>query len=105
MAQRSNSHSGSDRPLARTDEPEWTSPALVWWAVLDERYLVEVVRVSGSDDRALLRVFDSANEDRQLMREEILLAAGARFGPDIADVAAWQEAAMTLVDGRSRTEP
>lgn len=74
-------------------------PALVWRTRLDGRYLIEVVRDEGDPDyRAHLRVFDSTEGLRCLLDEEVSLAYGARFGPDIDDVSSWRERVLKLVD-------
>lgn len=36
----------------------------------------------------------------ELMREDVGLAYGARFGPDVDDVAMWQELVTTWIDGQ-----
>jgi hypothetical protein len=84
-----------DGPMARWDQPDWVDPMLVWWAVLDERYLVEVVRAR---DSGQLRLFDHQRADHVLFCSEVGLVGDAQFGPDIADVAAWQATAIAVVD-------
>ena len=71
-------------------------PGLIWWSVLDDRYLVEVVRANGGGQ---LRVFDHRRADRVIFCSEVGLIGNAQFGPDIADVASWQAAAIASVDG------
>lgn len=87
-------------PLAESDDPT-LSAAVVWWSRLDDRYHVEVVRASGSAFDAELRVFDTAVGNRVLLREHAILDFGARFGPDVANVAAWQRRVVRLVDADS----
>jgi hypothetical protein len=42
-----------EHPLARWDDDDATHPALVWWAQLDGRYLVEVTRTPPADSAVL----------------------------------------------------
>lgn len=88
----------AEGPLAAWDDDRSEHRLLVWWSRLDGRYLVEVDRIDGTADRALLRVFDHADTERELLREPVRLAYGARFGPDLEDLAAWQSRAVTFVD-------
>jgi hypothetical protein len=65
----------------------------VWSSMLDGKYMVKVIRIEPY--RGELTV---AEGDNVLHREDVLLSFDALFGPDVADVASWQEAAMTFVD-------
>lgn len=98
-AQRLPLGSKASGPIATWDDDHASDPRLVWWSRLDRRYLVEVVRCPGTGDSATLRVFDHERADRALLSEPVSLAFGARFGPDVADVAAWQCRAIEVVDG------
>ena len=62
--------------------------------MLDGRYPVTVHRLSRS--RGELKIRDG---NRLIHRQEVTLMYGAIFGPDISDVATWQEIATTVVDG------
>jgi len=85
------------RPLAAWDDDNSSHPSLVWWSRLDGRYLVEVHRTGNYS--ATLYIFDHHNGDALIHREEnIGLAYGARFGPDVDDVSLWQEKAAEVVD-------
>lgn len=90
------------RPLSTFDDerPDYEiDPALVWRSRLDGRYLIEVVRDEADPDyRAHLRVFDAQHELACRLDEAVGLAYGARFGPDVDDVATWQERVLKLVD-------
>jgi hypothetical protein len=66
---------------------------IVWSSMLDNRYTVTVTRVAPY--RGELTIADG---DNVLHRKTVLLSFNALFGPDVADVAAWQEAAMTFID-------
>lgn len=76
---------------------EFTPPNVVWASELDERYLVEVQRLG--PDTGLLVAFDHNNDDQVIHEEEVSLAYGAVFGPDIEDVTAWQDRIEAIVDG------
>lgn len=90
------------RPLSSfADEREsfLIDPRLVWRSRLDGRYLIEVIRDEAEPEyHARLRVFDSAADMRCLLDEPVGLSYGARFGPDVDDVAAWQDRVLKLVD-------
>ncbi|HUZ30473.1 MAG TPA: hypothetical protein VMU90_14595 [Solirubrobacteraceae bacterium] len=94
------------RPLAHWDAQEARSPSagpLVWWSRLDARYQVEVQRTG--DSTARLAVFDHLDRDRLVGQQVVSLRAGAVFGPDVEDLADWQDAAAALVDGRTAETP
>ena len=74
---------------------ESKEPELIWEALMDDRYRVSVTRIDGSTGR--LTVCDQS-EQAVLHTEEVFLLAGARFGPDVSDVACWQEKAIAVVD-------
>ena len=85
------------RPVRRGQKqtaPEQNPDAEIWSSMLDGRYRVTVHRVSRS--RGELNIRDG---NRLIHRQEVTLMYGAIFGPDISDVATWQEIATTVVDG------
>jgi hypothetical protein len=88
-------------PIARWDD-DASADGLVWWAQLDERYLVEVLREA--PDRAALRIFDHADGDRLLASHPVVLTGDGRSGPAIGDVVAWQRLAIETVDGPAPSE-
>ena len=67
----------------------------VWRSRLDGKYDVYVER-SGYYT-GVLRI---ARGEEILHAEEVALAYGALFGPDVGDVADWQERAIEVVDPR-----
>lgn len=85
-------------PLARWDDDASSDPALVWWAQLDHRYLVEVIRTSGGEVAAL-HIWDHPAGDRLVAEHRVHLADDAESGPTIEDVVAWQRLAVETVDG------
>lgn len=83
-----------------TFESDELAPSVVWFSRLDGRYLVEVVRDEEDGNSGFLRVFDHENDDKLLLNNRTGLSYGAAFGPDVADVAAWQEAVIRAIDGQ-----
>lgn len=71
----------------------------VWEAKLDNRYQCEVERVH--DYAGRLTVTDTTN-GAVLLNEEVTLSFAAMFGPDVADVADWQEKCAAAVDKQDK---
>lgn len=69
----------------------------VWEGILDDRYRVTVTRTA--PDQGQLKIVDT-KDDTCLHEEEVSLSYDAIFGPDVADVARWQEIAVEVVDRR-----
>ena len=67
---------------------------IVWSSKLDHRYDVTVYRATIPYGGVLV-VKDGAS---QLARSTVRLSYDAKFGPDVADVEAWANAAMAIVD-------
>ena len=70
-----------------------TNPNLIYSTTLDDKYIVKVERTG--DYTAILIVMEG---DKELLREDTTLAYRALFGPDVSDVATWQERAIKFVD-------
>jgi hypothetical protein len=70
----------------------------VWKATVDEGRFTSIVRNIDSDPyRGELTVV--ANETgEELLRQEVPVAFGAPFGPDVSDVWQWQEASIAVID-------
>jgi hypothetical protein len=66
----------------------------VWATVLDGKYVVEIQRIN---HRNYLCLFEIGG--RLLHVEPTNVAFGAMFGPDVGDVAKWEERAVEIVDG------
>ena len=73
----------------------------IWEAQLDNRYDCQVIRIN--EAHGLLTIIDTENQTT-LLSDEVTLAYGARFGPDVDDVTDWQERCVQAVDGLSRTQ-
>jgi hypothetical protein len=66
----------------------------IWTAKLDEVFDVAVKRVDGS--RGHLTI---SRDGKVLSQRDVTLSYGAAFGPDVGDVAEWEEWAVEYVDG------
>jgi hypothetical protein len=85
-------------PRNRTQKqaaPEQNSDAEVWSSKLDGQYDVTVHRISRNRGELKIQAGNTL-----IHRQKVTLMYGALFGPDVEDVAAWQEIATTVVDGR-----
>ena len=67
---------------------------IVWEAKLDEVYDCKVTRID--DYKGNLTVIDMF--DRVLLEEEVGLMYGATFGPDVSDVALWENKCVEVID-------
>ena len=70
--------------------------SLIWVAILDRRFKCEVQRTGTR--QASLFVFDSKDNDKIIYESRVPLSYDAKFGPDIGDVAEWQEMCAKAVD-------
>lgn len=68
----------------------------VWATTLDDKYSVTVTREAPY--RGILRI---AEGGKVLHTETVGLMYDALFGPDVDDVARWQEIAVRFVDNRT----
>jgi hypothetical protein len=95
-----------NKPLAKYDvdhnKVDYTeAPNIVWAALLDLRYKIEVVRKR--DYAGMLYMFDGKSGDTLMFSKEVSLAYGALFGPDMDDVQTWQNTAIEVIDGRTKS--
>lgn len=71
----------------------------VWFATVDNHaWQVEVTRTG--DHRGVM-VISSGDGRNEIYVEEVNLAFDALFGPDVDDVAYWQEKAIEVIDSYS----
>ena len=87
-------------PVSKWDDttPNYEA-GVVWMAKLDARFLCEVVRTGEDTERAgYLRVFDNDKDLKCVFEETVGLSYGAQFGPDVADVADWEDKVLNFVD-------
>lgn len=68
---------------------------IIWESKLDEVFDCKVERIDES--RGKLTVIDQF--DRILLDKEVGLSYGAVFGPDVADVALWEDMVIKVIDG------
>ena len=78
-----------------TDEPG-TDALPVWQSMLDGHYDVRVTRTEHIH-LGTLKITDTL-DGRVLLDETVPLSYGALFGPDIADVQAWQIRSIAVID-------
>ncbi len=75
-----------------------TSDDVVWWNQLDKgRYVATVVRTQPY--RGLLTL---TREDRVVFQASVGIAYNAPFGPDMEDVAAWEQRCVEAADADYR---
>jgi hypothetical protein len=65
----------------------------IWENRLDDKYDVFVEQTSGYN--GFLVILEG---DKELIREEVSISYGAKFGPDVADVAEWEQRCMDFID-------
>ncbi|WP_420879141.1 hypothetical protein [Rhodococcus sp. (in: high G+C Gram-positive bacteria)] len=90
----------SGGPLMAWDSTETRDPDgwVVWWSRMDDRFQVEVVHTTTENAYSgRLTVYEKTTGE-VLHTADVEITAGAPFGPDVADVAAWQELAIAAVD-------
>lgn len=66
---------------------------IIWEAKLDDQYECKVTRIDGYTGRLTV---DWGKE--KILDEVVGLEYGAIFGPDVADVAYWQDKCVKAVD-------
>jgi hypothetical protein len=69
----------------------------VWQSRLDDKYDVSVTQNDEDAYKGTLRVVENGDV---LLEEPVGISYGAPFGPDVADVAEWQQRAAEFIDGR-----
>lgn len=69
----------------------------IWSSLLDRRYVISVNRTAPY--RGDLTISDA---DQMLHREPVSLSYDGLFGPDVDDVAHWQQLAVAFVDRLNR---
>lgn len=67
---------------------------IIWESKLDDIYDCKVTRIS--ENKGTLTMIDQF--DRVLLEREVGLLYGAVFGPDIEDVAYWEDLCVEVVD-------
>lgn len=75
----------------------------IWSNTLDNRYPVKVMQKDSNGYVGELIITDLEAEDKELLREPVGIAYGARFGPDVNDVGDWEMRAAEFIDGMKKT--
>ena len=70
---------------------------IVWESKLDTIYNCQVTRTD--EYKGILKLTNTEN-DWVLVEQEVSLSYGAKFGPDVDDVAQWQEICIQAVDNQ-----
>ena len=84
-------------PLIPFDAPDGaTHPQVIFNAILDDRYIVEVQRTGGATGNLL--IFDHDRNDQEIFSQAVGLSYGAKFGPDISDVEDWEMKVADFID-------
>lgn len=78
------------------DKNEVLDDDIIWWSKLDDHYLIQVRRLRKNE--ATMCLFNHDNDDEMVSCETVSLAYDAIYGPDVADVEAWQQRASEIVD-------
>jgi hypothetical protein len=68
---------------------------VIWESLLDDRYKVMVTRTGPYRGEWSIRFGDQV-----LDRQNVGLSYGALFGPDVDDVADWQQRAIQFIDAQ-----
>ncbi len=66
---------------------------IIWESLLDGRYKVMVIRTDPYHGEWSIR-----DGDQMLDKQNVSLSFGAQFGPDVEDVADWQDRAVRFID-------
>lgn len=70
----------------------------VWQNRLDDKYDVFVE----SKDDGYKGDLVLKEGEKELLREQVTISFGARFGPDIADVAIWEDRCCEFIDNLNK---
>lgn len=69
---------------------------VIWCAILDKRFKCEVQRTEPYN--GVLVVFDSMMNDNIMYEVPVPISFDGPFGPDIVDVAQWQQMVIDAID-------
>jgi hypothetical protein len=70
---------------------------IIWESTLDNRYAIQVVRVAPYEGKLAIR-----EADEEIFSQQVALSYGATFGPDVSDIADWQEIVLGFIDNQKR---
>lgn len=86
-------------PIMDWDSEEGWAKGVIWWARLDNRFQIEVQGLDEETHRGIFLIFDHNNDNKLVFSEEVPVSYGAIFGPDVSDIAYWQNKVIEVVDG------
>ena len=85
-----------------TDNPiDFPKTNVIWEATLDNKFRCVVERINKRGGH--LKVYE-IETFRILLQQDVGLAYGAKFGPDIDDVEKWQSISVAVVDRDLKNE-
>jgi hypothetical protein len=88
------------QPLATWTDDNSRHPLLVWWSRLDDRWQIEVQRTGPYTGNFC--IFDHANGDKEILCEPTSFMYDAAYGPDVEDVAKWEDRGVQFIDHEYR---
>ncbi len=92
-----------DEPIGNLQPLGLENPHLpIWSSMLDNRFLCEVQRIDA--DYGTFVIFDVHDGNKPVFNRKVPLMYGAPFGPDVDDVARWEEMGIQFVD-TGKVEP
>ena len=68
---------------------------IIWKSTLDNRYAIQVVRVAPYQGKLVIR-----EADEEVFSHQVRLSYGATFGPDVSDIADWQEIVLGFINNQ-----
>ena len=78
--------------------PDDIKEDVVWEATVDgHTWLAKVVGMESNEYRGILTV-TRVSDDKEILREEVGLSYGAKFGPDVDDVNLWAQMVIGAID-------
>jgi hypothetical protein len=77
----------------------------IWTATVDDgTWRADVIGIESNDYRGIL-IVTRVSDDKEILREEVPLAFGAMFGPDIDDVNLWGQMVIGSIDHYEAQHP
>jgi hypothetical protein len=70
---------------------------IIWGSILDDRYAIQVVRVALYHGKLVIR-----EADEEIFSQQVALSYGATFGPDVSEIADWQEIVLGFIEDQKR---
>lgn len=70
-------------------------PQIIWESTLDNSYEVQVVRLAPYVGKLTI-----LKDGEEIFSQKVGLSYGAVFGPDVSDVAEWQQIAANFIENK-----